>query len=407
MSQKVHIHMEVGGKLHFVGRLWFHKGRDRGSATFEYDRAWLNFSDAFALDPALPLIVGQYHTGPGQELFGCFRDCSPDRWGRTLMQRSERAKAKTEKRTARTLQAGDFLLLVSDLSRQGAIRITDPDDTVFFTTAESGIPTAIKLGDLLSAARHIAAKTESAEDLKLLFGPCASLGGARPKAMIQDASGRLFIAKFPKDGDEWDVPLWEAVSLTLAREAGIETPNVELRLIQGKNVLLVERFDRVKERRIPFASAMTLLGMNDGDRGSYLDIADILNREGAETKKDLAQLWQRMVFNFLTSNVDDHLRNHGFLRYATGWKLSPVYDLETTPPEVAPRELHTVMDPYDSTSSIDKAIEISEHFGLTKQQAKALARKTGEATSRWQRVARAFGASAHDLDSMQDAFLKL
>ena len=198
---------------------------------------------------------------------------------------------------------------------------------------DASIPPLIDLRRLLSASERIQARQELDQDIKDLVDPGASLGGARPKASVVDTNGDLLIAKFPSRNDDWDVELWEYLSFSMAARASIPTPDTRLKKVNDKNVLILNRFDRrEKGVRVPFLSAMSMLGYSDGDHGSYMELSEVLAERGAETTLDQKDLWRRMVFNIMISNVDDHLRNHGFLyEGSAGWRLSPLYDLEPTP----------------------------------------------------------------------------
>jgi serine/threonine-protein kinase HipA len=211
---------------------------------------------------------------------------------------------------------------------------------------------------------------------------------------------------FAGKGDEWDVPLWEFVAFRLAGMAGISVPPSRLERIAGKNVLLVGRFDRAGEERIPFVSAMTMLGARDGDHRSYVEIAEILRAAGSTPRRDMAELWRRMVCNIMIANLDDHLRNHGFLRDAEGrgWKLSPVYDLETSPPPHTSPVHHTYITLDDGTSSLDLAFSVAREFCLTAREAKDIAAEVGAAVRQWREAARKAGASEKDVDMLGDAF---
>ena len=200
--------------------------------------------------------------------------------------------------------------------------------------------------------------------------------------------------------------LWEFISFRLAARAGLTVPEVRLEKIGGNNVLLLKRFDRRGTRvRVPFLSAMSMLGAVDGEHGSYLELADILQEYGADPGQDLVELWRRMVFNIMISNVDDHLRNHGFLHDSyNGWHLSPVYDLEPTPVQVKPRILHTRIDFHDGTASLDSAYAVAEEFGLSPKKARKIAQEIGEGTQSWNREATRFGASKEEIEFMRSAF---
>lgn len=245
-----------------MGKLWFHSRKGRQGASFEYDGKWLEHPEKFALEPALALTEGAFHTQAGVNAFGAIGDSAPDRWGRVLMRRWEAARAGRENETPRTLLEADYLLGVSDEARQGALRFSvEPDDTMFPATGDrTAVPPLVDLSGLLSASERLVEDNESAEDLKLLLAPGSSLGGTRPKASVRDRDGSLAIAKFPGRDDEFNAVVWEAVALDLARNAGIDVPPWRLRTVLGKPVLIVRRFDRANRRRIPFLSAMSMLG---------------------------------------------------------------------------------------------------------------------------------------------------
>ena len=197
---------------------------------------------------------------------------------------------------------------------------------------------------------------DTEEDLKLLFAPGSSLGGARPKASVVEKDGQLAIAKFPRKEDEVNTVVWEAVALTLAKKAGITVPDARVETVAGKPVLLLRRFDRDGNRRIPFLSAMSMLGSKDNETRSYMEIVDALRQHGAAPKADMEALWRRVVFNILISNTDDHMRNHGFLYEGPdGWRLSPAYDLNPVPTDIKPRILSTAINEEDTTASLPRS----------------------------------------------------
>ncbi|NJM35127.1 MAG: HipA domain-containing protein [Rhodomicrobium sp.] len=239
----------------------------------------------------------------------------------------------------------------------------------------------------------------------MIFAPGSSLGGARPKASVADAVGALAIAKFPKPADDYSVEAWEHFALNLAAQAGIRTPRNELHDVGGQRVLISRRFDRMGTTRIPFLSAMSMLGAKDGERASYPEIVDALSQHGAEAKSDAEELFRRMVFNILISNVDDHLRNHGFLwRGKGGWTLSPAYDLNPVPTDLKARILTTNISLDEGTCSLDLAFDQAGFFGLSLQKAKAIAAEVGAAVSNWRNVAAAAGESRRAIDRMASAF---
>lgn len=338
-------------------------------------------------------------------MFGAIGDSAPDTWGRQLMRRRERRRAEAEGRAARTLHETDFLLGVADVSRLGALRLKQENDDAFQAPNGAGVPGFIMLGRLLESAERIERGEETDEDLQMIFAPGSSLGGARPKASVQDNQGRLAIAKFPKESDEYCVEAWEHIALTLAQQAGIRCPDHDLTHVGQRPVLLSWRFDREGDGRIPFLSALSMLQLKDGDRSSYPEIMDELTRMGAGAKRDATELFRRMVFNILISNVDDHLRNHGFLfQGKSGWVLSPAYDLNPTPQDVKPRVLTTMISPEDGTCSIDLAIEQAPYFGLNKDQAAAIVVEIGAAVSQWRDVAQCVGQTRAQINRMESAF---
>lgn len=397
------VYVDIDGTPHFVGRLWARSRKGKESATFEYDTAWLNNPLRFALEPALTLGKGPHHTTADRQIFGAIGDSAPDRWGRVLIQREERRKAREEKRPPHTLLEVDYLLGVGDIARQGALRFREHDTGPFLATGIQ-IPPLMQLPALMGAAIRISEDGGSDADLRLLLAPGSSLGGARPKASVVDKDGQLAIAKFPQHGDLFPVSRWEAVALTLAQQAGIPTPEWRLERIADRDVLLLRRFDRYGDRRIPFLSAMSLLAAGDNEPHSYMEIADALRQYGAKADEDCAQLWRRVVFNIMISNTDDHLRNHGFLYETSGWRLSPAYDLTPVPTDIRPRILTTAIDEVDGTASLNLALDVASHFGVKSDRARKILHEVGAAVAQWRKTATKFGLSPQQIDRMASAF---
>ena len=227
------------------------------------------------------------------------------------------------------------------------------------------LPPLVELLRLLFAVERVVNDEEDDEDLRVLIAPGSSLGGARPKASVRDHDGHLALAKFLREQDDINVVLWETVALSLARKSGVDVPEWRVERIDKKPVILIRRFGRAGGEHIPFLSAISMLGANDSEVRSYLEIADALRRYGAATREDLIQLRRRIIFSVLISNADDHLRNHGFLHGGReGWRLSPAYDLNLIPVNVRPRALSTAIDMDDPTASIELALETFEYYGL-------------------------------------------
>ena len=404
MERRILVHLDMDATPTLVGRLWVRVRGGNESASFDYDPDWLNHPQCFALEPALAIGPGPFHTR--RALFGSIGDSAPDRWGRGLLRRDEVRRAQREGRAPRTLFRSDFLLRVDDELRTGALRFSTQRDGPFLAEPRARrIPPLVDVRRLLAASMRVAREEEGDEDLRLLLGPGTSLGGARPKAAVRDTDGGLAIAKFPHPADEYDLVLWEGVALSLARRAGIQVPDGRLERVAGQRVLILRRFDRAGVRRVPFLSAMSMLGADDREPRSYLEIADALRRHGAAAKHGLAELWRRVVFSILVSNTDDHLRNHGFLyEDGEGWRLSPAYDLNPTPVQIRPRVLRTYIDEYDGTASLERALASAEYYGLDLTRAKRIAGEAGRAVSGWRAEAGSLGASSRDIDRMESAF---
>jgi serine/threonine-protein kinase HipA len=401
----VDVVVQIGDEDTLAGRLWAHRRRATESATFGYAPEYLARRDAYELDPALPLSSGAQQTPVGRPIFGAFSDCAPDRWGRRLIHRAERQRAHREGDAERSFGEIHYLLGVRDDLRQGALRFRSSETAVFLAEETSGVPHLIDLPRLLSAAERLEHEDASDIDLQTLLRAGSSLGGARPKAHVLDRGGRVAIAKFPSPAkDEWDVIRWEAVALTLARDTGISVPAFALHTIDGKAVLIVDRFDRNRDRRVGYVSAMTMLEANDGDEGSYLDIADVIEHQSASAGEDLRELWRRIAFSIIISNTDDHLRNHGFLRNTTaGWSLSPAFDLNPDP-RPGPKYLSTAID-YDATAAnLGTLLEVAGHFRLTPNEARDVLRDVVTATRRWRKVAHEMGLSQEATEEMAVAF---
>lgn len=388
-----------------AGRLWSHRRRGSESATFAYATAYLARPDAYALDPMLPLSGGQQQTPVGRAIFGAFSDCAPDRWGRRLIQRAERQRVRREGGAGRSFGEIDYLLGVRDDLRQGALRFRDPQTAIYLAEESAGVPHLLDLPTLLGAAERLERDEASETELRALLRGGSSLGGARPKAHVLDQAGRVAIAKFPSPAnDDWDVIRWEAVALTLAREAGIAIPDWTLHLIDRTAVLIVDRFDRDGAQRIGYVSAMTMLEAGDGEQGSYLDIAEVIERDCATAGEDLRQLWRRIAFSILISNTDDHLRNHGFLRTSTaGWSLSPAFDLNPDP-RPGPKRLSTTIDYDTAEPRLDVLMGIAEHFRLSANDARATVGEVMRATSGWRRAAQSLGLDRAEVEDMAPAF---
>jgi serine/threonine-protein kinase HipA len=396
-DREVDVLVQIGGDDVPAGRLWAHRRRGIESQTFSYSREYLARKGAYELDPSLPLVEGPQQTPEGRPIFGALSDSSPDRWGRKLIKRAERRRSEREET--------DLLLGVRDDLRQGALRFRDPAGGAFLADDEVGVPAMLELPRLLGAAERVDLDDDDDDDLATLLRGGSSLGGARPKAHVVDAGGRVSIAKFPSpSNDEWDVMRWEAVALQLARDAGIAAAASILHTVDGRAVHLVERFDRAGERRIGYVSALTMLERADGEGGSYLEIADVIQRHSPRAADDLRELWRRIAFSILISNFDDHLRNHGFLRTSSaGWALSPAFDINPDP-RPGERHLSTAIDFDETAARLDLLLEVAPEFRLEPAGALEAIGEISEATSRWRDAASAFQLADAELEQMAPAF---
>ncbi|HSV35753.1 MAG TPA: type II toxin-antitoxin system HipA family toxin [Ramlibacter sp.] len=339
---EVHLDAPELGPCERVGKLFPAETRVDLPPSFEYAREWLNSTRVFQLDPHLDVYAGEQHArlAPG---FGIFLDSAPDRWGRVLMERREALQASREGRRTRRLTDLDFLLGVHDFTRTGALRFRRGPEQAFLDDHDLPAPPVTDLRELAAIATKldepgVESLPEYEKWLSMLMAPGTSLGGARPKASFTQVDGTLWLAKFPGHDDRRDWGAWEYLTHQMARDAGIDVPKSELLDLGGRyRTFCVQRFDRgaggEPAGRRMYASAITLLGRQDGQEGaSYLDLAELIETEGgAGLAEDLRQLFRRAVFNLQVGNRDDHLRNHGFIREPSGWRLSPAFDMNPNP----------------------------------------------------------------------------
>lgn len=400
----------TGEQPGLLGYLYVDSIRGSELYSFEYNQKWLRRTDQqFLLDPELKLFTGRQYP-IDKKLFGIFSDSCPDRWGRTLLKRKEAMLARNEGRKPKTLSETDYLLGINDITRMGALRFCTEEGGPFLASdSENAVPPWVALRDLEYASYAYENEEDDTDGkwLRQILSPGSSLGGARPKASVQSPDGALWIAKFPSKHDEFDIGSWEMVVHDLADRCGLSVPNAELKTFSKHgSTFLSRRFDRAGTRRIHFASAMTLLGKTDGmaaaEGVSYLDLAEFIRANGAEPKQDLEELWRRIVFNMAVSNTDDHLRNHGFLLTSTGWRLSPMYDVNPVPEGDA---LALNVTDTDNSISFDLAIETASFYGISKDNGSRIVNQTVLTVKKnAESIALHYGIKRSELDRMRPAF---
>ena len=392
----VHLSTGPGGVDTLVGRARFNLRHGSISTSFTYDESYLARPGALAIDPGMPLrSTFSFCDG----LPGAFRDSSPDRWGRHLISRRFAAEAREASGPMRSLDEVDYLLGVHDGARQGALRFSRPGEGVRLSP-EGSIPPVVELKRLLRASDGVARGSEDAGSVReLLDAGSGSLGGARPKATVLD-DGRLFMAKFSHPDDEWDVMGWEKTALDLAAGAGIAVPSSRLVRLDAGSALVLERFDREGGRfdgkRLPYMSAMTLLGAKDGEQHDYLEVADALPTLCAHPSGELHELFRRIVFSIAIHNTDDHLRNIGFIYTAAGgWHLSPLFDVN--PEFDAGRERATTIYGEAGEGEYGALAESVAYFGLGRGEARRIVEEVCAALMCWQAVAKRNGCPAREI----------
>ena len=394
-----------------LGKLSYEKKGQKSTSAFLYSDSWLRNPDQFALSPDLPLISGyQFHsarTSDESTFFACFSDIEPDGWGKMVIQRDFAKQRKDGVGNDRTalLDNFDYLIWISDFSRIGAIRFRDSEG-IFQRQADHKrqILPLIELPQLLRASKAVEENQETLNDLEYLRGVGTSLGGLRPKCSIIDADGNLSIGKFPSVGDTRSIVHGEVLALHLGKRCGIDAASSQVIDSDGIPVALIKRFDRNGPKRLMYLSANSLLQANSNQQYSYEDIASLIRTISPKAKYDLGQLWRRMIFNILINNVDDHLKNHGFL-HTTGdqWVLAPAFDLNPFPDKM--RALKTwISQKSGEFASLDEALAISKSFELSNKEAKVILSEMRSIVSTWKPIAQNLGMHARDIDQYAPAF---
>jgi len=382
MTETYEVTTVVGREEVLAGRIY----RTRATGAFEYDSGYLRRREAFALAPALGLHPGAHTLLPVNP----FSDSAPDSWGRKIQNRA----------AGRRLDELTLMFGVNDEGRQGATRFWADGVAV---TAGDGVPVEAELADIIHVADQIERGETNIDDVAIrrLFRATGSLGGARPKANVR-IGAELWLAKFPKPiGDEWNVMAWEAAMLDGMREVGIDTPQHATKRMRvdgiERTVLFLRRFDRTDGgARIPYISAMTALEATDGDGGDWVDVVDFAMVSGADT----TELWRRAVWGALLGNVDDHLRNHGFLRRGPAWVLAPAFDVNPAPLGDGGRHQLALLGRHELAFDSFMTADALGLFGVRTAAADAYIARLRPVLATLPRRATAHGADEHSLNVM-------
>ncbi|MBB2890858.1 type II toxin-antitoxin system HipA family toxin [Flexivirga oryzae] len=382
-----------------VGQAHFTRQRGQISTTFLYDPGYLS-SDGTSIDPALPLVSGAQHQSG---LVRAFADSAPDRWGRNLVEKAERTRARDEGRVPRRLDDLDLLLGVSDDTRQGALRYRLPGSEEFLGKPAT-VPRLVSLPELLRASDELASDEDPSRAVKqLLDTGTTGLGGARPKASVRLEDGSLAIAKFPHSSDRWDVMAWEATVLDLLEAAGIRVPQRRLARVGERSVLILRRFDRTGEgHRIGYISAMTALSAADGEHRDYAEIAEAMRDLSLSPRTDHHELFDRVVAGVALGNTDDHLRNHGLLADRGSWTLSPVFDVNPNPDPQRARST-TIMGADAPPDEAEALLALAEECSLSPAQARERIARVAGAVTGWRDAARMNGVREQEITMMAES----
>lgn len=393
-------------EIELIGELSYESLRGSDSYAFQFNDEWLKRYGNLFISADLNNYKGLQYTQLEKDIFGCFSDALPDRWGRTLLNRREQILATEEKRPVRRLSSFDYLLGIDDSSRMGGFRFKKTPDGDFINSSNTlRIPPLTSIRELIHASREIEKSEEGnklpdKKWLTQLVQPGSSLGGARPKASVVDTDKVLYVAKFPSRKDDYNAGLWEHFCHLLAKKAGINAASTQVISTSDKyHTLLSRRFDRTDDgRRIHFASAMTLLGLSDGTNAStgngYLDIVDFILQNCTEVNKNLQELYRRVAFNICIGNSDDHFRNHGFLLTAKGWTLSPAYDMNPTLNEYQSLLISSTSNKADLSILFDAC----EDYMLNRNTAEKIISEVIEAIKEWRELATRLGISKREMD---------
>ena len=409
---KVQLEVCLGQAGAPVGNLIYVKDGHREFSQFAYQEKWLSNPAVFDISPDLSRVLGyQLRKAPSKDdscFFLTLADTEPDSWGRRVIARAH-AKERKLNPALRALTEVDYLCAVDDFSRIGALRLRDAAQTCPHNAEEGrrATPPLLELEKMMMASRAVELSKETAEDLKYLQGKGTSLGGMRPKCTVLDEDGTLALGKFPSVKDERSVTRGEVLALQLARLAGIDAAHARIVMVQGAPVAIIRRFDRTPNQgRIPYMSGASLLQSSRNEERAYTEVVDAMRSKCINFSASAQQLWRRLVFNFLITNVDDHLQNIGFLYVDKNqWQLSPSFDLNPFPDK--DRESKTWLS--EDTGPITSAAQLlgqAARFQLNSQEATIVLAEVVNAVKQWRDVALTadVGLSHEELEDFSPAF---
>lgn len=411
-ATKVELDVCVGKAGHLAGHLAYAKSGAREYSSFVYADSWLADAVCFEVSPDLPLgRIRQTRKAPTKDdstFFAALADTEPDTWGRRVIARAH-AKARKDDASLKALTELDYLCAVDDFSRVGALRLRDAKGG-YLRAVEEGrraTPPLIELEHMLTASRAVERSEETSSDLKYLLGKGTSLGGMRPKCTVLNDDGTLAIAKFPSVNDVRSVTRGEVLALRLAALAGIEVADARIVMIEASPVTLIRRFDRTGEQgRLAYLSGASMLQARRNDEHAYTEIVDAMRARCSNPAEDARQLWRRVGFNHLITNVDDHLQNIGFLHVGKGqWRLAPAFDLNPFPDKDAESKMWLTEESGPMVSSRELLAHAS-YFHLDDAQAHQVLAQVVAAVVRWREIAQSteVGLSAAELEDFAPAF---
>jgi serine/threonine-protein kinase HipA len=393
-----------------VGDLTFVRDGRREYSAFNYDRSWLTHSERFEVSPDLPLREGHFTRRASSDDESPFpfalADTEPDAWGKRVIQRAH-VKQRQRDPALAPLTRFDILAAVDDFSRVGALRLRDADGQFLRSDAIFRTPQLIELDKIYASTRAVEQGTETEADLQFLQGKATSLGGLRPKCTVLDADGALALGKFPSITDTRSIVRGEVLALKLARLVGLDAAEARIEMIGGTAVAIIRRFDRTPDAaRIAYLSGGSLLQARRDEDRAYTEIADVLRRIGARPSEDVGELWRRILFNFLISNVDDHLWNLGVLYAGNGhWRLAPAFDVNPFPDRA--RESKTwLSEDSGPVTSLQQLIDGCAYFGLQREEAEEELAAMIKTLAGWRGVAtsKEVGLTEAELETFEPAF---